>query len=219
MMDDAVLVLTAAAAGYLIGTFPTAVIVTRLVTRGEVDIRSVGSGNPGGLNTAQVVGKGWGAAVMIIDAAKGFVAGVIGWVIGGPDGAYAGATAAIAGHIFPVWSRFRGGKGVATSAGAVAAVFPAFFPIDAATAALGALGSKNAERAIQIACTVWIVASFVWWLGALPNLWGPEPTVALPVSQTIGALLILGKFYGSRRVSPDAAAGSGRGSRPARPSR
>jgi len=219
MADDGLLVLAAAATGYLIGTFPTAVLVTRLVTGGTVDIRAAGSGNPGGLNTAQVVGKGWGVAVMLIDAAKGFVAGVLGWWIGGPDGAYAGATASIAGHIFPLWSRFRGGKGVATSAGGVLAVFPAFFLIDAATAALGALGSKNAERAIRLACTVWIVASFVWWVADLPNFWGPDPTVALPISQTVGALLILGKFYGSRRVSPDAAAASGRGSRPARPSR
>jgi acyl phosphate:glycerol-3-phosphate acyltransferase len=198
-VHDVLVVFGAAAAGYLIGTFPTAVLVTRLATHGTVDIRAVGSGNPGGLNTMQVVGKGWGAAVMVIDAAKGFVAGLVGWAIGGPDGAYAGATASIAGHIFPVWSGFRGGKGVATSAGAVAIVFPAFFPIDGATAALGALGSKNAERAIQIACTVWIVASFVWWLADWPNLWGPDPTVALPISQTIGALLILGKFYEARR--------------------
>lgn len=209
MADDWALVLAAVAVGYLIGTFPSAVLVTRLATRGSVDIRAAGSGNPGGLNTAQVVGKGWGVAVMIIDATKGFVAGLIGWAIGGPNGAYTGATAAIAGHIFPVWSRFRGGKGVATSAGAVLGVFPAFFLIDAATAALGALGSKNAERAIQIACTVWIVASLAWWLADWPNLWGPEPTVALPISQTIGALLILGKLY----------SGAGRGSRAARPSR
>ena len=203
-MHDVLGVVGAALAGYLIGTFPTAVLVTRLATRGKVDIRSVGSGNPGGLNTMQVVGKGWGAAVMLIDAAKGFLGGLAGWAIGGPEGAYAGATASIAGHIFPVWSGFRGGKGVATSAGAVGAVFPAFFPIDAITAALGALRSKNAERAIQVACVVWIVASFVWWLADWPNLWGPDPTVALPISQTIGALLILGKFYGSRRS--DAAA-------------
>jgi glycerol-3-phosphate acyltransferase PlsY len=198
-VHDVLVVLGAAVAGYLIGTFPTAVLVTRLATRGTVDIRQVGSGNPGGFNTMQVVGKGWGAAVMVIDAAKGFLAGLVGWAIGGPDGAYAGATASIAGHIFPVWSGFRGGKGVATSAGAVAIVFPAFFPIDAITAALGALRSKNAERAIQITCVVWIAASFIWWRADWPNLWGPDPTVALPISQTIGALLILGKFYDARR--------------------
>jgi acyl phosphate:glycerol-3-phosphate acyltransferase len=191
-------VLVAVVVGYLVGTFPTAVIVTRFATRGQVDIRSVGSGNPGGLNTAQVVGKGWGGVVMFLDAAKGFFAGVLGWWIGGPDGAYAAATASIAGHIFPVWTHFHGGKGVATSAGAVFGVFPAFFPIDAATAAIGALGWKNATIAIRAACTVWIVASFAWWLADLPNLWGPAPTVALPISQTIGAALILGRFANPR---------------------
>ena len=197
-MDDALLIVAGALAGYLLGTFPTAVLVTKLVTHGKVDIRASGTGNPGGVNTAAVVGAKWGAIVMLIDAAKGVGAAFLGWWIGGPEGAYAGATAAIAGHIFPVWSRFRGGKGVATSAGAVLAVFPAFFPVDAAVTALGALGSRNAERAVQISSTVWVLGSFAWWLGDLPNLWGPEPTVALPISQTIAALLIIGKFYEAR---------------------
>ena len=219
MANDAVLILAAAVAGYLIGTFPTAVVVTRLVTRGAVDIRSVGSGNPGGLNTAQAVGKRWGAAVMFLDGAKGFIAAALGWWIGGPDGAYAGATASIAGHIFPVWSRFRGGKGVATSAGSVLVAFPPCFLIDAVAGGLGALVMKNAARATTLAGIVWIAASIAWWIADWPNLWGPEPTIGLPISQTVAALLVLGKFYGSRRVSPDAVAASGREPRPARPSR
>lgn len=219
MTDDVVLVLAATAAGYLIGTFPTAVLVTRLVTQGSVDIRSVGSGNPGGLNTAQVLGKRWGAVVMLVDGAKGFLAAVLGWWIGGPDGAYAGATASVLGHIFPPWSRFRGGKGVATAAGGVLVVFPPCFLIDAVTAALAAFVTKNAARATVLTCAVWVGASLAWWLADWPNLWGPAPTVALPISQTLSALLILGKFSASRRISPDAAAASGRGSRPARPSR
>ena len=191
-------VAAAAGLGYLLGTFPTAVLVTRLATRGTVDIRAVGSGNPGGLNTAQVVGKRWGGLVMLVDAAKGLAAGLLGWAVAGPDGAYAAATTAIAGHIWPVWNHFRGGKGVATSAGSVLAVFPAFFPIDAAVAAAGALRLRNAERAIQASSTVWVLASIAWWLAALPNLWGPDPTVALPISQTIGAALILSRFYEAR---------------------
>lgn len=197
-MEDALLIVAGAVAGYLLGTFPTAVLVTRLVTHGTVDIRSSGTGNPGGVNTAHVIGAKWGAVVMLVDAAKGFGAAFLGWWIGGPEGAFAGATAAVAGHIFPVWSLFRGGKGVATSAGSVLAVFPAFFPVDAAVTALGALGSRNAERAVQISSTVWVLGSIAWWLGDLPNLWGPDPTVALPISQTIGALLIIGKFYEAR---------------------
>jgi acyl-phosphate glycerol 3-phosphate acyltransferase len=185
--------------GYLLGTFPTAVLVTRLATRGAVDIRVAGSGNPGGLNTAQVVGRYWGFLVMMIDAGKGLGAGLLGWAIAGPNGAFAGATAAIAGHIWPVWNPLRGGKGVATSGGAVVAVFPAFFPLDAAVAAAGALRLRNAERAIQLSSGVWVAASIAWWLADLPNLWGPHPTVALPISQTVGAALILTKFYDARR--------------------
>jgi acyl-phosphate glycerol 3-phosphate acyltransferase len=195
--------------GYLIGTFPTAVIVTRLATRGAVDIRTVGSGNPGGLNTAQVVGKKWGVVVMLVDAGKGLAGGLVGWAIGGDAGAYAGATTAIAGHIFPVWTGFRkGGKGVATSAGSVLAVFPIFFPLDAAVAAAGAIGIRNAERAIQFSCCVWVIAGFVWWRADLPNLWGPDPTWGLFAFAVAGATLILGKFALSRPRAPKAAPGA-----------
>src|ERR1700683_3072213 len=111
-MSGAATVVAALAVGYLLGTFPTAVLVTRLATRGSVDIRTTGSGNPGGLNTAQVVGRAWGGVVIAVDVAKGIGAGLLGWVIAGPVVAYGAATAAIAGHIWPLWTRFRGGKGV-----------------------------------------------------------------------------------------------------------
>jgi glycerol-3-phosphate acyltransferase PlsY len=192
------LTVAAAVAGYVIGTFPTADLVTRLATRGRVDIRAVGSGNPGGLNTMQSVGTAWGVVVILVDILKGAIAGLAGWAIGGTPGAYAGATAGIAGHIFPVWTRFRGGKGVATSAGAVLAVFPIFFPVDAAAAAIGALGLRNAERAIWVTCPLWIASAVVWWLADLPNLWGPEPTVGLAIFAVVSAVMILGKFAASR---------------------
>jgi glycerol-3-phosphate acyltransferase PlsY len=192
------LTVVAAIAGYVIGTFPTADLVTRLATRGRVDIRAVGSGNPGGLNTMQSVGTAWGVVVILVDILKGAIAGLAGWAIGGTPGAYAGATAGIAGHIFPVWTRFRGGKGVATSAGAVLAVFPIFFPVDAAAAAIGALGLRNAERAIWVTCPLWIASAVVWWLADLPNLWGPEPTVGLAIFAVVSAVMILGKFAASR---------------------
>jgi acyl-phosphate glycerol 3-phosphate acyltransferase len=201
-MTDVALTVAAVLAGYLIGTFPTADLVTRLVTRGSVDIRSVGSGNPGGLNTMQSVGTAWGVVVILIDIVKGAVAALVGWAIGGTAGAYAGATAGIAGHIFPVWTGFRGGKGVATSTGAVLVVFPIFFPVDAAAAAIGALGLRNAERAIWVTCPLWIASAIVWWLADLPNLWGPEPTVGLAVFALVSAPMILGKFAAARTPRP-----------------
>ena len=197
-MSDPAAVAAAAGVGYLLGTFPTAVVVTRAATRGAVDIRTSGSGNPGGLNTAHVVGRLWGGAVIAIDVAKGLGAGLLGWAIAGPTGAFAGGTAAIVGHIWPVWTRFRGGKGVATSAGTVLAVFPIFFPLDAAVAAAGALLLHDTRRTILLSTTVWVGASIVWWLGDLPNLWGPPATVALPISQAIAAACILVKFQTAR---------------------
>jgi len=200
-VSDPLAVAAAVGAGYLVGTFPTAVLVTRAATRGKLDIRDAGTGNPGGLNTAQVIGKRWGTAVMVVDVAKGAAAGALGWVIGGPVGAYAAATAAIAGHIWPVWTRFRGGMGVATSGGAVLAVFPAFFPLDAAVAGFGAAKLRNTERAVQLSCAVWVAAALLWWLADLPNLWGPDPSWGLFAFCVVGAGLILGKFAISARTA------------------
>jgi glycerol-3-phosphate acyltransferase PlsY len=197
-MDDVALTFAAALAGYVIGTFPTADLVTRIATRGKVDIRAVGSGNPGGLNAMKAVGTGWGVVVIVIDILKGVAAALVGWLIGDVPGAYAGATAGIAGHIFPVWSRFRGGKGVATSGGAVLVVFPLYFPIEVAVAGVGALSTRNAERAAFVTGPLWLVAALVWWLADLPNLWGPEPTVGLAIFSAVSVALIVGKFIASR---------------------
>jgi glycerol-3-phosphate acyltransferase PlsY len=197
-VSDVALTIGALLAGYLVGTFPTAQLVTHLATRGRVDIRTVGSGNPGGLNTMQSVGKAWGVLVIIIDIVKGVVAGLIGWAIADDAGAYGAATAAIAGHIAPVWSGFRGGKGVATSGGAVLVTFPVYFPVEVAVAAIGALSTRNAERAVLLTAPVWIAAALVWWLADLPELWGPEPSVGLPIAAAASAGMILLKFRRSR---------------------
>ena len=202
-VDDVALTIAAGAAGSLVGTFPTADLVARIATRGQVDLRTSGSGNPGGLNAMNVVGAKWGVLVIVVDIVKGVMAGLLGWLIGDEPGAYAGATAGIAGHIFPVWSRFRGGKGVATSGGAVLVVFPIYFPIDAAVAAIGALSTRNTDLAIFISAPVWAGAALVWWLADLPNLWGPEPSVGLPISAVLSAAMIVGKFLAARRAAAE----------------
>jgi hypothetical protein len=81
-------------------------------------------------------------------------------------------------------------------------VFPVFFPVDAAAAAIGALGLRNAERAIWVVCPLWVVSGFVWWLADLPNLWGPEPTVGLAAFGVVSAMMILGKFAAARPRRP-----------------
>jgi glycerol-3-phosphate acyltransferase PlsY len=196
---DVLLTVIAGVIGYLLGTIPSAGVVAWLATRGEIDLREAGSGNPGAINAIKMLGARWGFVVLVADIAKGLAAGVVGFLIGGDPGAYAAATAAIAGHIFPVWSGFRGGKGVATSAGACLAVFPAYFPIDMAVAGASALKSRRADLGTQVACVIWVESALVWWLADLPNLWGPDPSVGLVLFAVIGSTMILYKFRAAAR--------------------
>jgi glycerol-3-phosphate acyltransferase PlsY len=188
----------ATAIGYLAGSIPSADIATRL-SGADVDLRSAGTGNPGATNAASILGPGWGAAVLAADMAKGTLGAMAGRAVGGDAGAYAAATSAIAGHIAPVWSGFRGGKGVATSAGACLAVFPVYAPVDAAVATIGALRSRRAEEATRLACAVWVAAAIVAWRARLSNAWGPTPGPGLPLFAAASSAMILAKFAASRR--------------------
>ena len=197
-MSDVGEVLLGAVVGYLIGTFPSADLVTRLVSRGAVDIRESGSGNPGGLNAMRVLGRKWGALVMLLDTLKGVVAGFVGLAIG-DAAAYAAGTAAIAGHVWPVWTRFRGGRGVATAGGSFLSVFPPFFPIAAVFALVVTLIRRRPAFTVVLVCPLWVAAAVVWWAADLSNWWGPEPSAGLLVYAVLGALMVLARFRSSAR--------------------
>ena len=139
--------------------------------------------------------------MLAADVAKGALAGGAGRAVAGDAGAYVAATASVAGHIAPVWSGFRGGKGVATSAGACLSVFPAYFPIDVAVAATTAVASRRAERSIQISCAAWTAAALIWWRRGLPNAWGPAPGPGLPLFAAATSAMILARFRSARRRS------------------
>lgn len=106
---------------YLLGTFPSAEIIGRI--RG-VDVRRAGSGNPGASNVARLFGWKLGLVVFLFDMGKGALASGVGLVLDGNRGAYVLGVAAVVGHVLPAWRRFRGGRGVATSAGALLVLFP-----------------------------------------------------------------------------------------------
>ncbi len=115
------------AAAYVAGSIPFGLLVAR--AKG-VDIRAAGSGNIGATNVARVVGKPLGVLVLVLDAAKGFGPTFAALRAGGPQVAAIAGILAIVGHVFPVWLRFRGGKGVATALG----VFLALAPVEAGIA-------------------------------------------------------------------------------------
>lgn len=89
-----------------------------------VDILAQGSGNPGASNVARVLGSRWGALVFVLDALKGAVPALVGLVLDTRPGAYVLISAAVLGHMFPIMRRFRGGKGVATTGGAMFVLHP-----------------------------------------------------------------------------------------------
>jgi glycerol-3-phosphate acyltransferase PlsY len=105
--------------GYLLGSIPFGLILTRMAGLG--DIRAIGSGNIGATNVLRTGRKDIAAATLLLDAVKGTVAVLIGWRFG-LEGALAAALGAYLGHCFPVWLKFKGGKGVATFLGVLAAL-------------------------------------------------------------------------------------------------
>jgi len=113
---------------YLLGTFPSAVMVAR--SKG-IDIHEVGSGNPGASNIARTMGTKWGVVVFILDGLKGTIPTVVALLLTHRPSAlaYAMVAAATVGHMYPVTRRFKGGKGVATLGGATLVLQPLLFAI------------------------------------------------------------------------------------------
>ena len=107
--------------GYLFGSIPFGLVLTRLA--GTQDLRTIGSGNIGATNVLRTGRKELAAATLLLDALKGTAAVIIAGYLGGPDAAMLGGLGAFLGHLFPVWLKFRGGKGVAVYIGILLGLF------------------------------------------------------------------------------------------------
>ncbi len=149
--------------GYLLGSIPFGMILTRLA--GTQDLRTVGSGNIGATNVLRTGRKGLAAATLVGDMLKGTAAVVISGSIGGPHAAMIAAFGAFLGHLFPVWLNFKGGKGVAVYIGVLLGLF---WP---AAAMFGVIWLTTAFTTRYSSLSA-LVASFVtpiflWWFGYL----------------------------------------------------
>ncbi|HRA30998.1 MAG TPA: glycerol-3-phosphate 1-O-acyltransferase PlsY, partial [Thermomicrobiales bacterium] len=108
---------------YLLGTLPTGYLLTRFIA--GVDLRSIGSGGTGATNAQRALGTRWGIIVLVVDLLKGVAAILLARWLGVAElWVSLAGVAVVAGHCWPVWLRFRGGKGVATGAGAAFALSP-----------------------------------------------------------------------------------------------
>jgi acyl phosphate:glycerol-3-phosphate acyltransferase len=158
--------------GYLLGSIPFGLLLTRIAGLG--DIRKIGSGNIGATNVLRTGRKGLAAATLLLDGGKGAAAVLIArhW---GPDMAILAGAGALIGHLFPLWLRFRGGKGVATGLGVLLALD---------------------WRIGFIACAVWLLAAFLFRYSSLAALlaFAAAPAAALLLStrQLAAVALFLG---------------------------
>ncbi len=148
-------------AAYLLGAIPFGLLVAK--SRG-VDIRTQGSGNIGATNVLRVLGKGWGIFTFVLDALKGFIPAFIFPRLAGleTDWGVLFGMVAILGHSFPVYLKFKGGKGVATSAGMLLGVAPMAVLVGFICWILCMVISRivslsSIVAAIAVAVTVWVL--------------------------------------------------------------
>ncbi|MCU0906788.1 MAG: glycerol-3-phosphate 1-O-acyltransferase PlsY [Rhodobacteraceae bacterium] len=119
--SDLVTLLAMAAMGYLLGSIPFGLVLTRVL--GLSDPRTIGSGNIGATNVLRTGSKAAAAGTLLLDGAKGAVAVLVArWITGHEDAGQAAGIAAFLGHLYPVWLGFKGGKGVATFFGVTLAL-------------------------------------------------------------------------------------------------
>ncbi|NFV81318.1 glycerol-3-phosphate 1-O-acyltransferase PlsY [Magnetospirillum aberrantis] len=138
----------AAIGGYLLGSIPFGLVLTRLAGLG--DIRQIGSGNIGATNVLRTGRKGLALATLLLDGGKGAIAVGLAWaLLGGGNAPLVAGFAAVLGHNFPVWLKFKGGKGVATTFGTLIA---AAWPVGLA------------------ACLTWLVVAFLFRISSLSAL-------------------------------------------------
>lgn len=174
--------------GYLAGSVPFAYLLAR---RAGIDVRVAGSGNVGAANVLRTTGAWRGVAVMALDVTKGAAAVLIARAASDAPGAAAvSGAAAIVGHIYPVWLRFHGGKGVAVAAG----VFSVLAPVATAIAAAVFLGTVWLTRYISlgsIAATITLPPT-AWLMGA--------PSGVVLAASGTGALILFRHRANLRRL-------------------
>jgi glycerol-3-phosphate acyltransferase PlsY len=147
-----------AALAYLLGSIPFGLVLTRLAGHG--DIRRIGSGNIGATNVLRTGSKGLAAATLLLDAGKGALAVLVADRFG-PDMAAIAAILSFVGHLFPVWLRFKGGKGVATSGGILLALA---WPVGVVTLAVWLVMAFALRYSSVAALSAAVVAPIVAWL-------------------------------------------------------
>ncbi len=172
-------------AGYFLGSIPTGYLIGKYA--GKIDIRQHGSGNVGATNVFRVMGKGWGSIALALDISKGYVASFFLPAWFGVDHqvitALLTGAAAVGGHTWPIWLKFRGGKGVATSYGVFLGIFPKAVFCALVIWALVAMLTRYVSVASLAAALIFPIAVYHYYKSI------PELFAALTVSSLLSAFI------------------------------
>ena len=165
--------------GYLIGSIPSAVWLGLLW---GVDLRRGGSGNPGANNARRLGGNGLALLVLVVEMGKGAAAVSIGLLVAGETGAMVAGLGAVAGNVYNLWYRFRGGKGLGITGGVLLALWPAAFPLVVVTIALASALTRSTGIGTLVTLGFLTVAALTWEGVGLVNPWGvSDPSLLLPL--------------------------------------
>jgi glycerol-3-phosphate acyltransferase PlsY len=200
-MPPAIVAILFVVGAYLLGAVPFGFLIAR--ARG-VDIQKQGSGNIGATNVGRVLGRRFGVLVFLLDFAKGAVpAGAGLWlgnrILSGTSGDALGVAAGLAaflGHLYPIYLRFQGGKGVATGAGVVAVLLP----IPAFAALLTWVGALCAFRYVSLASLAAVVALCACRLAITPARFAPEKVILTLFCFVAAALVSVRHWANARRL-------------------
>ena len=185
---------------YLLGSVPSGYIAGRL-SRG-IDIREAGDGNVGAANAYALLGPGPGAAVALFDISKGIIAVLMVRSITGSDAvALLGGISAAAGHSWPFYLKFRGGRGAATSLGVLLVLVPQVAAMLTIAASVPLLLYRSTT--VFFACVFIPIAPLVWYTGA------PAPYVGYVIALPL--MIGLTHYLSTKRPSPGFAVSSGSG--------
>jgi glycerol-3-phosphate acyltransferase PlsY len=180
-------VVLAAAAGYLIGSVPTALWLARLW---GVDLRRGGTGNPGANNARRLGGNTLALLVLIVEITKGLLAVVVGFMIAGQAGGLAAGLGAVTGNVFNVWLGFKGGKGLGISGGVILGLWPAAFPIVVVVIALASALTRSTGMGSLITIGVFLILALIWDRFGLESPWGlDEPRLRVILAVGLGLLV------------------------------
>ena len=155
------LLIAAAVLGYLLGSIPFGVILTRMA--GTQDLRTIGSGSIGATNVLRTGRKSLALGTVLGDTLKGTVAVIAAGAFAGTDGAMLAGLFAFLGHLFPVWLKFRGGKGVATYIGVLLGLFWPAALLFCGVWLIVAVVTRYSSLSALVASVV--IPVFLFWLG------------------------------------------------------